>query len=88
MKKPFTEHPQFHPAGLAANDGLTMMLHRLGLNDADLYDFDVTANRVVDDLTKLLLRAYDAKQKKVVRSFDQQSSQDTPGFVETFRVMP
>jgi hypothetical protein len=65
MTKPaFTEHPKFMKAGQAANDGLTAALHDLGLDDADLFAFEVTANRLVDDMTKLLLRAYDAKQSK------------------------
>jgi hypothetical protein len=63
-KAAFTEHPEFMNAGRAANDGLAQALHRMGLEDKDLFAFDVTANRLADDLTRLLLRAYDAKQNK------------------------
>ena len=62
----FTEHPKFMDAGQAANHGLHQALLEMGLEDKDLFDaaLEVTANRVVDDLTRLLLRAHDAKQAK------------------------
>lgn len=60
-RKAFTEHPEFIKASAAANLGLGEALSFLSLSEADLSE--THANRVVDDLTRLLLRAYDAKQK-------------------------
>lgn len=62
MSKPFTEHPKFIEASAAANLGLGEALSFLSLSEGDLPEDH--ANRVVDDLTRLLLRAYDAKQAK------------------------
>lgn len=62
-RKTFTEHPEFMKAGTAANLGLQEALEFMGLVDRDLFQFDVSSNRVVDDLTRLLLRAYDAKHR-------------------------
>lgn len=61
-RKAFTEHPEFIKASAAANLGLGEALEFLSLTEADLQEDH--ANRVVDDLTRLLLRAYDAKQAK------------------------
>ena len=65
-KTAFTEHPQFMNAGQAANSGLHQTLLEMGLEDKDLFDAarEITASRIVDDLTRLLLRAFDAKQAK------------------------
>lgn len=63
-RKAFTEHPKFMDAGHIANGCLRMAATGLGLDEKDLFGFEDHANRVVDDLTKLLLRAYDAKAKK------------------------
>ena len=62
-KQAFTEHPEFMKAGQAANQGIHQAIISMGLDERDLFPFDVTANRLADDLTKLLLRAQDAKQK-------------------------
>lgn len=61
-RKAFTEHPEFIKASAAANLGLREAAEFLSLTEADLPEEH--ANRIVDDLTKLLLRAYDAKQAK------------------------
>lgn len=62
-RKGFTEHPKFMQAGQAANGGLQQALTAIGLEDKDLFSADLenTASRVVDDLTRLLLRALDRK---------------------------
>lgn len=65
-RKAFTEHPKFMTASKAANDAFGIALADLGITDVDRFDsaIDATADRVMDDLTRLLLRAYDAKQAK------------------------
>ena len=69
MARPaFTEHPKFMQAGRAANDALAVALVAMGLEDRDLYSIEPHAGRTVDDLTRLLLRAYDAKQSRNVRA--------------------
>lgn len=65
-RKAFTEHPKFMDAGHAANAALHDAAGALGLPDSAFDGLDEHANRVVDDLTRLLLRAYDAKQAKAV----------------------
>jgi hypothetical protein len=61
-RKSFTEHPQFNRAGFVANEVLQVALEDMGLEQRDLNALDNRANRIVDDLTRLLLSAYDAKQ--------------------------
>lgn len=63
-RKAFTEHPKFMDASSFANVALYDAAKAMGLEDRDLFGFGDHANRVVDDLTRLLLRAYDAKAKK------------------------
>lgn len=63
-RKAFTEHPKFMDAGSFANVALMDAAEAMGLEASDLNGFEEHANRVVDDLTRLLLRAYDAKQAK------------------------
>lgn len=57
-KKAFTDHPQFNRVSKLVNDALANVAHQLDCIDA-LHAYDTTTNRVVDDMTKLLLRAYD-----------------------------
>lgn len=65
-RKSFTEHLGFMQAGQAANAGLHQALVEMGLDEKALFraDLEDTASRIVDDLTKLLLRASDFKQKR------------------------
>jgi isopenicillin N synthase-like dioxygenase len=63
-RKDFTEHPKFMDASHVANGALRIAATGLGLEENAFDDFEASANRVVDDLTRLLLRAYDAKQSK------------------------
>ena len=63
-RKSFTEHPEFMNAGRMANAALETAAARMGCLPGDLNSFDLHANRVVDDMTRLLLRAYDARQLK------------------------
>lgn len=62
-RKPFTEHPKFMKASKVANGALRLSLVGMGLDEKALFraDLEDTANRVVDDLTRLLLRANDYK---------------------------
>lgn len=57
-KPPFTEHPEFMRVSRIVNEALENVAHRLDCIDA-LHHFRPHTDRVVDDLTKLLLRAYD-----------------------------
>ena len=57
-KKPFTEHSEFSRVASMVNEALADMANRLDCIDA-LHAYDIHTNRVVDDMTKLLLRAYD-----------------------------
>lgn len=59
-KASFTEHPKFMDASRAANEGLRRAAIDLGIEPAALDDFEKHCNRVVDDLTRLLLRAVDS----------------------------
>lgn len=67
-RRPFTEHYKFHTASRLASDALIDAADKLGLkierHDTSLDDFEVQAGRVVDDMTKLLLRAWDRSQSK------------------------
>jgi hypothetical protein len=63
-RKAFTDHPKFMDAGSFANVALLEAAACMGLGSDDMFGFEEHANRVVDDLTRLLLRAYDAKQAK------------------------
>lgn len=57
-RKAFTEHPDFIVASRAAHDALVAAA--IGLNCADKLDsFEAHAGRVVDEMTKLLLKARD-----------------------------
>lgn len=62
--KPFTEHPQFMNAGAAANNALAGALRDMGCEEHHLFNLEDRSNRVVDDLTRLLLAAFDAKTKR------------------------
>lgn len=67
-KRPFTEHHKFHAASQLASDALINAARALGggieRHDTSLDDFEVQAGRVVDDMTKLLLRAFDRAASK------------------------
>lgn len=63
-RKAFTEHPKFMDAGSFANVAIRDAAAAMGLEDSDLFGLEDHANRVADDLTRLLLRAYDAKAKR------------------------
>lgn len=63
-RKPFTEHPMFMTAGRIANAALLRAVEDMRCTDRDLNGFDEHANRVVDELTKLLLKAFDANKAK------------------------
>lgn len=58
MPRPFTEHPQFWRVSGMVNVALAEIAQALDCADA-LNAFETNANRVADDLTKLILRAYD-----------------------------
>lgn len=57
-------HPKFMDAAHVANAALHDAAGAMDLPDAAFDGLNEHADRVVDDLTKLLLRAYDAKQAK------------------------
>lgn len=65
-RKAFTEHPEFMKAGQAANDALAGALAAMGLELRDINSFDTHANRVVDDLTRLLLRAHEVSLNRKI----------------------
>lgn len=67
-RKAFTEHPEFMAAGQTANNALATALEAMGLELRDLNSLDVHANRVVDEFTRLLLRAHDAKLAREQKS--------------------
>ncbi len=62
MTKPFTQHPEFMAASHAAGRGFRQAVSDMGFDSRDLYRVELTADRIVDEITKLLLRIYDAKQ--------------------------
>jgi hypothetical protein len=64
MAKTFTDHPQFMDASRAANESLRRAAIDLGLEPSVLDDFEPSCNRIVDDLTRLLLRAVDLKARR------------------------
>lgn len=57
-KRTFTDHPEFARVSKMVNEALTDIANRLDCIDA-LHAYSVNTDRVVDDMTKLLLRAYD-----------------------------
>ncbi len=57
-KQAFTDHPEFIRVSSMVNETLAEMAHKLDCIDA-LHAFRQHTDRVVDDMTKLLLRAYD-----------------------------
>lgn len=61
-KAAFTEHPEFMRVSKMVNEALAETAHKLDCIDA-LHAYEPTANRVVDDMTKLLLRAWDRDHK-------------------------
>lgn len=63
-RKAFTEHPEFINASNFANVALLDAAASMGLEASDLHSLEAATNRLADDLTRLLLRAYDAKQAK------------------------
>lgn len=63
MAKPaFTEHPMFMLASRFANEAFVGAVRDMDISDRDIND--VQAGKLVDDMTRFLLRAYDAKQAK------------------------
>lgn len=60
-RKAFTEHPKFIHASSVANGAALDAAKAMGMDERDFFGFEEHANRVVDDLTRLLLRAYDKK---------------------------
>lgn len=63
-RKAFTDHPEFTRASAAANAAIAGALADMGCELCDLNAIDPHVNRVADDFTRLLLRAFDAKQKR------------------------
>jgi len=61
-KVAFTEHPEFMRVSRMVNEALADTASRLDCIDA-LHAYSPQTNRVVDDMTKLLLRAWDRDHK-------------------------
>lgn len=56
------EHPRFDEFSDKANEALAQLIRSANLQDVDVRDFEAHANRVVDDLTSLLMRMDKAKR--------------------------
>lgn len=63
-KKSFTHHPLFPAASAAANKSVQVALAAMGCKDRDVYGHEAMAGRMIDDFVRLLLHAYDAKEKR------------------------
>lgn len=61
-KTAFTEHPEFLRVSKLANEAMADAAHKLDCIDA-LHAYEPSTSRVVDDMTKLLLRAWDRDHK-------------------------
>jgi hypothetical protein len=64
-RKAFTEHPQFMTASRIANDAVIAAAESFGaLAELGSLELEARTNRIVDDLTRLLLASLDKSLAK------------------------
>jgi len=61
--KDYSQHPDFGEATRAANEGLRRASLDMGYHPSSLDNFEAHCNRVLEDLTWLLLRVADDARK-------------------------
>lgn len=63
-RKAFTKHPEFMTVSRIANDAVIAAAEKLGcLTELGSHDLHGRTDRIVDDLTRLLLASHDKTQR-------------------------
>lgn len=64
-RKPFTDHPEFYRVSRVANDAVIAAAEQIGcLTELGSLELHARTDRIVDDLTRLLLASIDRTSRK------------------------